>query len=78
MKIQNLINTAEQNNFQDYLDCPHPDRIEYPNINSFMMTCAEGLYSGEVIDALYNYKTGEVISLSVYSQFKGVNAKFSF
>jgi hypothetical protein len=76
MKLQNLIKTANQNNFQDYLDCPHPNKIEYPNINCLIMTCIKGDYDGEVIDALYNYTTGEIVSLSVYSQFKGVECKF--
>ena len=76
MNIQNLITTANQNNFQDYLDCPHPDRTEYPNINCLIMTCTKGDYDGEVIDALYNYTTGKIVSISVYSQFFGVESKF--
>jgi hypothetical protein len=78
LHIQNLIKLAEQNNFQDYLDCPHPDRVEYPNINCLIMTCIEGNYDGEVIDALYNYITGEIVSISVYSQFVGVQSKFNY
>jgi len=76
MKIQNLIKKANQNNFQDYSDCPHPDRVEYPNINCLIMTCNKGDYDGEVIDVLYNYTTGIIISASVYSQFYGVQSKF--
>jgi hypothetical protein len=76
MNIQNLIKSAEQNNFQDYLDCPHPDKTEYPNINCLIMTCINGDYDGEVIDALYNYTTGEIVSVSVYSNFLGVKSKF--
>jgi hypothetical protein len=76
MNIQNLIKAANQNNFQDYLDCPHPDKVEYKNINCLIMTCLDGDYDGEVIDALYNYTTGKIVSLSVYSQFLGVKSKF--
>ena len=76
MNIQNLIKLAQQNNFEDYLDCPHPDRVEYKNINCFIMTCMNGDYDGEVIDVLYNYITGEIISTSVYSHFVGVESKF--
>jgi hypothetical protein len=76
MNIQNLIKSAQQNNFEDYLDCPHPDRVEYKNINCLIMTCMNGDYDGEVIDVLYNYITGEIISKSVYSHFVGVESKF--
>ena len=76
MNIQNLIQKANQNNFQDYLDCPHPDKTEYSNVNCLIMTCNKGKYDGEVIDALYDYTTGKIISLSVYSQFNGVQSKF--
>ena len=44
MNIQNLIKSAEQNNFQDYLDCPHPDKTEYQNINCLIMTCINGIW----------------------------------
>jgi hypothetical protein len=77
MNIQNLFKKANQNNFQDYLNCPHPDRVEYPNINCLIMTCNKGIYDGEVIDALYDYTTGIIISVSVYSQFNGVESKFN-
>ena len=77
MNIQNLIKKANQNNFQDYSDCPHADRVEYPNINCLIMTCNKGDYYGEVIDVLYDYTTGKIISLSVYSQFNGVQSKFN-
>jgi len=44
--------------------------------NSTKATLTEK-YDGEVIDALYDYTTGKIISLSVYSQFNGVQSKFN-
>ena len=77
LTVQNLMKVAEQNKFENYLDCPHPDKIEYPNINCLIMTCMNGDYDGEVIDALYNYTTGEIVTLSVYSNFPNVKSKFN-
>ena len=76
MKIQNLISVASKNNFEEYLDCPHPNKFEFPNINCLIMTCMNGDFDGEVVEANWNYKTGEVISFNIYSQFKGNAAKF--
>jgi hypothetical protein len=76
MKIQNLISVASKNNFQEYLDCPHPNKFEFPNINCLIMTCTNGKYDGEVVEANWNYKTGKVVSYQIYSQFKGVSASF--
>lgn len=76
MKIQNLISEATKSNFEEYLDCPHPDKYEYPNINCLIMTCMKGIYDGEVVEANWNHKTGEVVSYQIYSQFKGVSASF--
>jgi hypothetical protein len=78
LSVQNLMKVAEQNNFENYLDCPHPDKVEYPNINCLIMTCMNGDYDGEVIDALYNYTTGEIVSVSVYSHFPNVESKFNY
>lgn len=77
IKVENLVKVARQNNFEDYLDCPHPDKMEYKNVNCLIMTCTNGDYDGEVIDALYNYTTGKIVSISVYSQFFGVESKFN-
>lgn len=76
MNIQQLISKAMNSNFEQYMDCPHPDRIEHPHTNCLIMTCVKGEYDGEVIDVLWDYKTGEILSASVYSQFKGIDAKF--
>ena len=76
MKIQNLISVATKNNFEEYLDCPHHDKVEYPNINCLIMTCVHGDYDGEIIDALWNFTTGEIISLNVYHQRNGHISKF--
>jgi hypothetical protein len=76
MQVQYLISVAQKSNFEQYLDCPHPDKVEYANINCLIMTCMNGKYDGEVVEANWNYNTGEVVSFSIYSQFNGSTAKF--
>jgi hypothetical protein len=76
MQVQYLISVAQKNNFEEQVNCPHPDKVEYPNINCLIMTCMYGMYDGEVVEANWNYNTGEVVSFSIYSQFKGSNAEF--
>jgi hypothetical protein len=76
MQLQYLISIAQKNNFQEYLDCPHPNKYEYPNINCLIMTCTSGKYDGEVLEANWNYNTGEIVSFNIYSQFKGNTAEF--
>lgn len=33
------------------------------------LTCTEGQFSGEVIEIHYNYYTGNIKAISIYSQF---------
>ena len=70
MTIQELINKAEKNGFEIYLDCPHPDLFEHPKTNCIILTCINGKYDGQVIDGFYNYHTGIVTKVSMYSQHR--------
>jgi hypothetical protein len=77
MKIQELINVALCNGFEQYSDCQHPDTFEYPGANCLIMTCMKGKFDGEVLDVVYDWHTGQIISKSIYSQFSGIKANFN-
>ena len=76
--IATLSKQAYASGFEDYSNCAHPDKVEYPNTNIATFTCTKEKYNGEVIDIWYDYLSGDVSYTSIYSQFKGVTANFKF
>lgn len=75
--LQQIESKAYASGFNHYSDFAHPDKVEYPRINIFTLTCTEGEHNGDVVDVWYNYDTGEIKHVSIYSQFPNTKPTFS-
>lgn len=74
--VKNIERKALAAGFEHYSDFAHPDKIEFPNVNILTLTATKGSYNGDVLDVWYNYRNGEIINISIYSQFPNQKAKF--
>lgn len=71
-ELMSIINEAMKHGFDSYGNF----RTEDDDTQQEILTCIKGQFSGEVIEISYDYNTGEIKSISQYSQFKTVVPKY--
>lgn len=70
-KIQELLNVAMKSGFEIYASFNEGLQHE-------ILTCTNGIHSGEVIDIYWNYFDGSIHTIDISTQFKGQTPSFHF